>query len=55
VIEVAACVYAVSGIVFDDCLWNIPAALSYQMQLIFYQRQGNIFKLDNRADILAQL
>jgi hypothetical protein len=55
VINVASCVYAVSGIAFDDALWNIPVALAYQLQLLFFQRQGAVFRRDNREQILKEL
>ena len=54
-INVATCVYAVSGISFTDALWNIPAALAYQLQLLYCQRQGSVFKRDTKAEILAAL
>ena len=37
--NVATRVYAVSGIALEDALWNIPAALAHQLQLIFLQRK----------------
>ena len=54
-INVATCVYAVSGIAFADILWHIPAALAYQLQLVYAQRQGQVFKLDNKAEIMELL
>jgi hypothetical protein len=54
-ISVATCVYAVSGIGFNDALWNIPAALAYQLHLLYWQRQGTVFRRDNRAEILKEL
>jgi hypothetical protein len=55
VISVATCVYAGSGIGFEDALWNIPAALVYQIQLLYWQRQGIGFRKDDRAAILKEL
>jgi hypothetical protein len=54
-ISVATAVYAVSGIGFDDALWNIPLALAYQLRLIYLQRQGFEFRRDNREQILKEL
>jgi hypothetical protein len=54
-LNVATRVYAVSGIALNDALWNIPAALSYQLQIIFLQRQGFVFKRDTRAELMEQL
>jgi hypothetical protein len=54
-IAVATCVYAVSGIAFNDALWNIPAALAYQLHFLYWQRQGHGFGRDNRRQILKEL
>jgi hypothetical protein len=54
-LNVVSCVYAVSGIALEEALWHIPAALSYQLQLIYWQREGHVFKRDAKAEILAQL
>jgi hypothetical protein len=56
VILVASHVHAVSGIAFEDALWNIPAALAYQLDFIFWQdHRGAVFRRDARADILKEL
>ncbi len=54
-INVATCVYAVSGIAWNDILWNIPAAHAYQLQLVYAMRQGHVLKRDNRAEIMGLL
>jgi hypothetical protein len=45
-----------TGMTLHDVLWELPAAVAYQFQLIYFQMQGHEFVVD-RSDrqLLARL
>jgi hypothetical protein len=44
-----------TGLPWNDCLWNLPVAIAYQIELLYWQREGNVFKRDSKAEIMKEL
>jgi hypothetical protein len=44
-----------TGLPLHDVLWNLPVAIAYQIELLFWQREGTVFRRDSKAEILKEL
>jgi hypothetical protein len=55
VISVASTVVQLTGLPWDDVLWHLPAAIALQVNLLFWQREGNEFVEDDRAETHRRL
>jgi len=53
VISIATSVVAMTGLSWHEVLWQLPVALSYQLHLLYLQRQGRTFLIDSRNFRLA--
>jgi hypothetical protein len=54
-IAIATTVSQLTKLTFIEVLWQLPAAVSYQVNLLHWQREGNDFLIDDRAEIRAAL
>jgi hypothetical protein len=54
-IAIATTVTQMARVPFWDVLWQLPAAVSYQINLLHWQREGNVFLVDDREEIRAAL
>jgi hypothetical protein len=55
VIEVASCVIPLTGLSLHEVLWELPAALAYQFQLVALQMRGADLRKDASAEIWKAL
>jgi hypothetical protein len=55
VIEVATSVYALTGLPWHDILWELAAAIAYQLQILYWTRQGHVYLRDQSARIRRRL
>jgi hypothetical protein len=55
VIQVATIVVSMTGLAWEHVLWQLPAAIAYQIQILYWQRQGRNFYVDRSAKIRRQL
>jgi hypothetical protein len=45
-----------TGMTLEEVLWQLPAAIAYQFQLVYMQMQGREFVIDKRSPhLLARL
>jgi hypothetical protein len=54
-ISLAVTVTQTTGVPFLDVLWELPAAVSYQVNLLHWQREGNVLLVDDREEIRRAL
>lgn len=54
-IEIATCVHALTGLPWNHILWELPVAIAYQLQILYWSRQGNVYLQDRTARIRRQL
>jgi hypothetical protein len=55
VIQVATTVVSMTGLAWEHVLWQLPAAIAYQIQILYWQRKGRNFYIDRSAKIRRQL
>jgi hypothetical protein len=55
VIEIATTVFALTGLPWHHILWELPVAIAYQLQLLYWIRQGHIYYRDQTARIRRAL
>ena len=54
-IALATTVSQMTRMSFLDVLWQLPAAVAYQINLLHWQREGTVLLVDDRAEIRAAL
>jgi hypothetical protein len=54
-IAIVTIVSQVARMSFLEVLWQLPAAVSYQVNLLHWQREGTVFLVDDRTEIRAAL
>jgi hypothetical protein len=54
-ISIATTVSQMTRMSLLDVLWQLPAAVAYQVNLLHWQRDGNVFLVDDREEIRAAL
>jgi hypothetical protein len=54
-ISIATTVTQTIGVPFLAVLWELPAAISYQINLLHWQHEGNVFLVDDREEIRRAL
>jgi hypothetical protein len=51
VIEVATVVVSMTGLSWEYVLWELPVAIAYQIQILYWTRQGHAHYTDNSKKI----
>jgi hypothetical protein len=54
-IAIATTVSQATRMSFAEVLWQLPAAVSYQVNLLHWQCEGNVFLVDDREEIRRAL
>jgi hypothetical protein len=54
-IAIATTVCPLAGMPLVEVLWQLPAAIVYQIYYVHWQREGREFRIDDRADIRGAL
>jgi hypothetical protein len=54
-VETASIVHQMTGLNWHDALWELPAAIAYQLQILYWMRQGHTYLKDQVARIRRQL
>jgi hypothetical protein len=40
---------------FNYCVWDVPVAIAYQAELIYWQRRERVFVRDDRRELMEEL
>lgn len=46
---------AAARLPITEIWWNVPAAIAYQLAFVWWETQGNNFRIDKREEIRAAL
>jgi hypothetical protein len=55
VIQVATVVVAMTGLSWEHVLWELPVAIAYQIQILYWMRHGHPHYVDRSKKIRRQL
>lgn len=53
--SVATCARQLTGLKWKQVLWKLPFAVALQLDVLYWQREGRIYKTSNKKSILAEL
>lgn len=54
-IQVATVVVSMTGLPWEHVLWELPVAIAYQIQILYWMRQGHAHYVDRSKKIRRQL
>jgi hypothetical protein len=54
-IQIATAVHQMTGLPWRYILWELPAAIAYQIHILYWQRQGAVYYKDQTARIRRRL
>jgi hypothetical protein len=54
-IAIATTISPLTKLTLVEVLWQLPAAIAYQIYYLHWQRQGHEFRIDDRDDIRRAL
>jgi hypothetical protein len=52
---VATTVHSLTGLPWHYVLWELPVAIAYQLHILYWQREGNVYLKDQTARIRRRL
>jgi hypothetical protein len=44
-----------TGLPWNEILWKVPVAICYQLELLYWQREGTVFVKDQRRLLREKL